>query len=105
MYEIYTDGSCLGNPGRGGWGAIGEGMKLGGNLRGTTNNVMESCRKGSRKVSGIGNPFGAYFYGQQLCETGNHHVDKKLETEWVEDCVRDACKKQGTLDSTRRFDP
>ena len=41
MYEIYTDGSCLGNPGRGGWAAIGEGMKLGGNLRDTTNNVME----------------------------------------------------------------
>jgi len=41
MYEIYTDGSCLGNPGRGGWGVIGKGITLSGNLRNTTNNVME----------------------------------------------------------------
>jgi ribonuclease HI len=41
MYEIYTDGSCLGNPGRGGWGVIGKGVTLTGNLRNTTNNVME----------------------------------------------------------------
>ena len=41
MYEIYTDGSCLGNPGAGGWGVIGKGITLTGNLRNTTNNVME----------------------------------------------------------------
>src|SRR5210317_1444406 len=41
MYEIYTDGSCLGNPGAGGWGAIGEGMKLCGAMAKTTNNIME----------------------------------------------------------------
>jgi Ribonuclease HI len=41
MYEIYTDGSCLGNPGPGGWGAIGDGMKLCGGQMGTTNNQME----------------------------------------------------------------
>ena len=22
MIKIYTDGSCIGNPGKGGWGAI-----------------------------------------------------------------------------------
>jgi ribonuclease HI len=41
MYEIYTDGSCLGNPGAGGWGAIGEDMKLCGAMANTTNNIME----------------------------------------------------------------
>ena len=41
MYEIYTDGSCLGNPGAGGWGAIGEDMKLCGAMAKTTNNIME----------------------------------------------------------------
>lgn len=41
MYEIYTDGSCLGNPGRGGWGVIGEDFKLCGKQADTTNNVME----------------------------------------------------------------
>lgn len=42
---IYTDGSCLGNPGRGGWGALLEfnGVKkeLYGGEANTTNNQME----------------------------------------------------------------
>lgn len=41
MYEVYTDGSCLGNPGRGGWGAISKDFKLCGAQPNTTNNVME----------------------------------------------------------------
>lgn len=41
MYEIYTDGSCLGNPGRGGWAAISKDFKLCGSQPNTTNNVME----------------------------------------------------------------
>ncbi|MEK7672291.1 MAG: ribonuclease H [Patescibacteria group bacterium] len=43
--EIYTDGSCLGNPGPGGWGAIifhnNEKIILSGNDKATTNNRME----------------------------------------------------------------
>jgi len=43
---IYTDGSCLGNPGPGGWGAIvfdgsGEPQRLSGHEDHTTNNRME----------------------------------------------------------------
>ena len=43
---IYTDGSCLGNPGPGGWGAIvfdasGEPQQLSGHEDHTTNNRME----------------------------------------------------------------
>lgn len=41
MYEVYTDGSCLGNPGRGGWAAISRDFKLCGSQSNTTNNVME----------------------------------------------------------------
>ena len=41
MYEIYTDGSCLGNPGRGGWGVVSDEFKLSGKQSDTTNNVME----------------------------------------------------------------
>lgn len=41
MYEVYTDGSCLGNPGRGGWGVISEDFKLCGSQQNTTNNIME----------------------------------------------------------------
>lgn len=43
--EIYTDGACLGNPGRGGWGAIliykEHQKKISGGVKETTNNRME----------------------------------------------------------------
>jgi ribonuclease HI len=39
--EIYTDGSCLGNPGPGGWAVIGPNFELCGGLPITTNNIME----------------------------------------------------------------
>ena len=45
MIKIYTDGSCIGNPGVGGWGAIiimdGKKIKIKGNKTNTTNNQME----------------------------------------------------------------
>ena len=45
MIKIYTDGSCLGNPGNGGWAAIIiEGKKktcIKGSKKDTTNNQME----------------------------------------------------------------
>ena len=41
MYEVYTDGSCLGKPGSGGWAAISKDFKLCGAQPNTTNNVME----------------------------------------------------------------
>ena len=45
MIKIYTDGSCLGNPGDGGWAAIinddGEILKISGSEKSTTNNKME----------------------------------------------------------------
>ena len=44
MLEIYTDGSCLGNPGPGGWAAIESKNKFvicGGDGPQTTNNIME----------------------------------------------------------------
>ena len=45
MIKIYTDGSCLNNPGDGGWAAIininGDVKKISGSVRDTTNNKME----------------------------------------------------------------
>ena len=45
MIKIYTDGSCLENPGNGGWAAIininGKIKKISGNEKNTTNNRME----------------------------------------------------------------
>ena len=45
MIKIYTDGSCLGNPGNGGWAAIiiedEKKSRIKGNKKNTTNNQME----------------------------------------------------------------
>ena len=45
MIKIYTDGSCLNNPGSGGWAAIinnnGQILKISGSKKNTTNNKME----------------------------------------------------------------
>ena len=45
MIKIYTDGSCLGNPGNGGWAAIiirdGNKTLIKGSKKNTTNNQME----------------------------------------------------------------
>ena len=45
MIKIYTDGSCIGNPGKGGWAAIilngGKKIELKGSKKDTTNNQME----------------------------------------------------------------
>ena len=45
MIKIYTDGSCLENPGNGGWAAIifvnNEKIIISGNKKNTTNNQME----------------------------------------------------------------
>ena len=45
MIKIYTDGSCIGNPGKGGWAAIilceGKKTVIKGSEKDTTNNQME----------------------------------------------------------------
>ena len=45
MIKIYTDGSCLKNPGNGGWAAIininDKIKKISGSVKNTTNNKME----------------------------------------------------------------
>ena len=45
MIKIYTDGSCIGNPGNGGWAAIiindGKKTEIKGSKKDTTNNQME----------------------------------------------------------------
>ena len=45
MIKIYTDGSCIGNPGKGGWAAIilnhGKRTEIKGSEKDTTNNQME----------------------------------------------------------------
>ena len=58
MIKIYTDGSCLNNPGNGGWAAIininGEVKKISGSVKDTTNNKMELMApiKALQKIKG-----------------------------------------------------
>ena len=78
---VYTDGSCLGNPGRGGWGVIltwedGE-TQLWGNSPDSTNNEMEltaafnACQELAKN-----NVKDAIIY------TDSHYVKKGI-TEWM----------------------
>ena len=41
MKDVYTDGSCLGNPGAGGWAAISGSFRICGGEDESTNNRME----------------------------------------------------------------
>ena len=58
MIKIYTDGSCLNNPGDGGWAAIintnGDVRKISGSVKDTTNNKMELMApiKALQKIKG-----------------------------------------------------
>ena len=57
MIKIYTDGSCLGNPGNGGWAAIiiddKKKIQIKGSKKDTTNNQMELLApiKALKKIS------------------------------------------------------
>jgi len=57
MIKIYTDGSCLGNPGKGGWAAIiindGKKTQIKGGKKNATNNQMELLApiKALKKIS------------------------------------------------------
>ena len=57
MIKIYTDGSCIGNPGNGGWAAIiikdGKKIQIKGGIKNTTKNQMELLApiKALKKIS------------------------------------------------------
>jgi ribonuclease HI len=41
MHNVYTDGSCLGNPGAGGWAVLIGDVQISSGQDNTTNNIME----------------------------------------------------------------
>jgi len=77
--EIYTDGACKGNPGRGGWGALliaGEHKKeLFGGERNTTNNRME-LRAVIEALSLLKRPC------EVIVHTDSQYVQKGI-SEWI----------------------
>ncbi len=81
---IYTDGSCLTNPGPGGWGAVvlraqAEPLRLSGHDPGTTNNRMEltAAIKGLEAVP-AGTPVALYSDSEYLVNTMTRNWKRRV---------------------------
>ena len=91
MIKIYTDGSCLGNPGFGGWAAIiflnDKKIKIKGKKRNTTNNQMELMApiKALKKIP-VGEKVQIY--------TDSKYVKMGI-TEWIESWKKNDWKTSG----------
>ena len=91
MIKIYTDGSCLGNPGFGGWAAIiflnDKKIKIKGKKRNTTNNQMELMApiKALKKIP-VGEKVQIY--------TDSKYVKMGI-TEWIETWKKNDWKTSG----------
>ena len=91
---IYTDGSCLNNPGPGGWGAVvlpeqGEATRLSGHKPWTTNNRMElTAAIEGLEATPAGSTVALYSDSQYLVNTmtlnwkrrKNHDLWKRLDS-------------------------
>src|SRR5450755_441225 len=102
--EITTDGSCLGNPGPGGWACIlrcGQHERvLQGGVADTTNNRMEltaaieglrveACQSGHRAD------------GLRVCTPGNHRVPSEAEGQRLASLHWKASGESGFVGGTR----
>ena len=91
MIKIYTDGSCLGNPGFGGWAAIiflnDKKIKIKGKKKNTTNNQMELMApiKALKKIP-VGEKVQIY--------TDSRYVKMGI-TEWIESWKKNDWKTSG----------
>ena len=91
---IFTDGSCLGNPGRGGWGCIlrceGHEKELSGGYAHTTNNRME-IMAAIAGLEELKEPCAVTLYtGSQYLR---HAVEKKWLAGWRKNGWKTAAKK------------
>ena len=92
--KIFTDGSCLGNPGRGGWGCIlrceGHEKELSGGYAHTTNNRME-IMAAIAGLEELKEPCAVTLYtdSQYL----RHAVEKKWLAGWRKNGWKTAAKK------------
>jgi len=88
--EIYADGACKGNPGRGGYGCIliyGPHKKeLSGGFRCTTNNRMEILAA-VRAFEALKEPCEADFYSD------SQYLIKAINDKWLDNWVRRGWKK------------
>lgn len=92
--SVFTDGSCLGNPGRGGWGAIlrceGNEREISGGYAHTTNNRME-IMAAIAALELLNEACGVILYtdSQYL----RHAVEKKWLAGWQKNGWKTAAKK------------
>ena len=78
MYVLYTDGSCLGNPGSGGWAALAPDLfAIEGGHPNTTNNIMEL----TAVIKGLEKCF--EFNMIDVCVYTDSMYVKKGMTEWI----------------------
>lgn len=86
MIEVYTDGSCLGNPGPGGWAYLIENVIGRGGSKLTTNNIMEMTAviKALEKCIEIG-------YDDVIVYTDSNYVKMGL-LEWSKNWERNGWK-------------
>tara|TARA_B100001765_G_C19310513_1_gene252862 strand:+ start:25 stop:450 length:426 start_codon:yes stop_codon:yes gene_type:complete len=88
MIKIYTDGSCLKNPGNGGWAAIifinNEKIVISGNKKNTTNNQMEllAAIEALKKIP----------EGQEIQIYTDSRYVKQGITEWIEKWIQNNWK-------------
>ena len=86
--EIFCDGSCLGNPGPGGWGALirysGKEFELSGGKKNTTNNEMELTAV-IESLKSLPSP------AKVTVTTDSQYVIKGA-TEWMQNWIRNGWK-------------
>jgi ribonuclease HI len=85
-YDVYTDGSCLGNPGPGGWGVVSVDFKLCDGQSNTTNNRMEMTAivKALEECLKRGYP--------EVCVYTDSNYVKQGITQWVHNWKRNGWK-------------
>ena len=88
--ELYTDGSCSGNPGPGGWGAIliyqGLEKELSGGAPATTNNRME-LTGAIRGLAALKEPCQVELY------TDSQYIASAINQHWLENWKKRGWKK------------
>ena len=89
--ELYTDGSCSGNPGPGGWGAVliykGVEKELSGGEGDTTNNRME-LMAAIHGLSALKEPCEITLY------TDSRYIEQALNAGWLESWKQNGWRKK-----------